>query len=195
MACSNSGNDAHKDHLSSWKICKSLIRQRCCWRGCDELLTWVFRMKHPVEGVTSRADPGVRGLSRLFCSHEVWGEPGSGGSCFIHKSFTFIAAEQKLASDPKSCRWSRCSPLNFSSFSSLSEWGYFPPTFLCWTRTDISQVPGVAEGVLLHSRAKVLYFTFPLPAPGRDSMAAITFSLLCHPIQITQIQSPETLIE
>lgn len=189
MACSNSGNEAHKDHLSSWRICKSLIQQRCCWRVCDELLTWVFRMKHPVEGVTSRANPGACGLSCLFCSHEVWGEPGSGGFCFIHISFTFIAAEQKLASDPKSCRWrqSRCSPLNFSSFSSLSKWGYFPPTFLYWTRMDISQVPGVAEGVLLYSRTKVLYFIFPLPAPGRDSMAAVAFWLLHYPIQITQI--------
>lgn len=151
MACSNSGNDAQKDHLSSWRICKSLIWQKCYWRACDELLTWVFSIKHCVESVTSRGDPGVRGSvgqAAFSAFMRFGGEPGSRGLFFyshireVHSSWT--EADRLTPNPPAEDQVN--AHLSISVVLGISR-GYFPPTFLCWTGIDIYQVPGAAEGI------------------------------------------------
>lgn len=194
MACSNSGNDAYKDHLSSWRIYKSLIWPRCYWRACDELLTWVFSVKHCVESVRSSADPGVRGGVgwAAFSARMGFGaEPGSRGLSFyshiwdVHSSWTEAGhlTQNPSDEDEVDAHLLISVVLGISQsggispdISMLNQDGHFPGTWCSW-------------GSLVHSRLRFHILPLPFPLHGCDRL--VSFGLphqkstnFIHPLQL-----------
>lgn len=120
MACSNSGNDAHKDHLGLGGLSKLLIGQRCYWRACDELL---FSARYRVWRATSRSDA----VSVSWASFSLCMRFGGWLLCLLLYSCIW-ECPSILAAQHKSTTWPK--PLQMKTRSMftccLSQSGYFP---------------------------------------------------------------------